>query len=188
MKPANKGRLSDEPVFNRRKASYYFLLKWISLAVIAGGVGSVCVHSFHYLMDMITGFLAGIQVPLPVWAVGGALLTGGIIYRLQPDAAGEGIPSYLQEVRSISSHIPFSVTFSKYFSSLATLATFGNGGVVGPLGCFCAGVVSTLRSDLWNGGRHREFSNVQPPDNLQLYPGRFRSPGGERTLTVLPFV
>ena len=89
-------------------------------------------------------FLGGIQVPIPVWTVGGALLTGGIIYRIQPDAAGEGMPSYLQEVRNIRSHLPFPVTFSKYFSSLVTIATFGNGGVVGPLGCFCAGVVSSL--------------------------------------------
>ena len=35
-------------------------------------------------------FLLKYPVPLPVYAVFGALITGGIIYKLQPEASGEG--------------------------------------------------------------------------------------------------
>jgi CIC family chloride channel protein len=40
--------------------------------------------------------------------------------------------------------LPFSVTFFKFWSALVTLSTFGNGGVVGPIGRVSAGIMSII--------------------------------------------
>ncbi|HDY87850.1 MAG TPA: chloride channel protein, partial [bacterium] len=71
-----------------------------------------------------------------------------IIYRFQPHAAGEGIPSYIRGMRIHRGNLLFSVTFFKYWAALATLSTFGNGGVVGPLGRVSAGVMSFIGGKL----------------------------------------
>ncbi len=127
-----------------RRASYFFLAKWICLAVLAGILGSFSVYSFQFLFITISSFLTSFKIPLPVWSLAGAAVAGGVFYRLQPDAAGEGVPSYLQGMNIHKGYLPLPVTIFKYFSALATLSTFGNGGVVGPLGRFSAGIMSTL--------------------------------------------
>lgn len=132
-------------------ASYIFLAKWIVLALLAGIIGSLSVYSFRYLLLSISLFFISIQLPefffsfpLPVFTVLGALLAGGIIYRIEPDAAGEGLPSYLQALNRNNGYLSVQVTIFKYISGLATLSTFGNGGVVGPLCRFAAGVMSGI--------------------------------------------
>ncbi len=83
------------------KASYIFLAKWIGLALLAGIIGSLSVYSFRRLLLSISSLFVSVQLPgllfsfpLPVFTVLGAVFAGGIIYRIQPDAAGEGLPSY----------------------------------------------------------------------------------------------
>ncbi len=130
------------------KLAYIYLLKWVFLSLLAGILGTIIVHSFKFLLSGITHFLLSHPVPQPVYAVFGALFTGGIIYKMQPDASGEGIPSYIQGIRFKEGSLPLSVTLFKYLSSLATLSTFGNGGVVGPVGRVSAGVMSFVSSGL----------------------------------------
>ncbi len=79
-----------------------------------------------------------------LYTIFGALITGGIIYRLEPDSSGEGIPSYIQGLRFHGGCLPLSVTLFKYLAGLTTLSTFGNGGVVGPLGRVSAGIMSFI--------------------------------------------
>ncbi|MBD3346946.1 MAG: hypothetical protein GF401_17980 [Chitinivibrionales bacterium] len=124
--------------------SYLYLIKWFFLSVSAGIVGSCVVRSFIFLSRLISSFLLSYPVPLPLWTVIGALVAGGVIYKLQPHAAGEGIPSYIRGIRTHKGDLLFSVTFFKYWAALATLSTFGNGGVIGPLGRTTAGIMSIL--------------------------------------------
>ena len=73
---------------------------------------------------------------------------GAVIYRVTPEAAGEGIPSYLRSLRHLQARLPLTVTLCKYFAALLTLSTFGNGGVVGPLGRVSAGLMSWITDRL----------------------------------------
>lgn len=134
------------------RLSYLYLLKWIVLSVIAGITGSVLVHFFVTFSTAILGTLSSFKLPLFLIPLIGALFAGGLIYRLQPDAAGEGIPSYIRGVRIHKGDLLFSVTFYKLFAALATVATLGNGGVVGPLGRVSAGIMAAAvgRLKKWN--------------------------------------
>jgi CIC family chloride channel protein len=136
-------------VSRQAKASYLYLLKWLTLSLSAGLVGSLTVRLFTLLLEGLSAFLLSFPLPLPVWSLAGALLVGGLIYRLEPAAAGEGIPSYLRGLNLRQGYLPFSVTFFKFWSALLTLATFGNGGVVGPVGRVSAGIMSKLGRSLY---------------------------------------
>lgn len=126
------------------RRSYLFLLKWVVLAVCAGIVGAFVVHGFSQLTAIVGVRLLGLPVPMFLWPVAGAIVAGVLIYRFQPDAAGEGMPSYMRGIRIDNGKLSFSVTFFKFCAALATIATFGNGGVVGPLGRVCAGILSAM--------------------------------------------
>lgn len=130
------------------KVSYIFLLKWVLLSLTAGILGSVTVQSFFFFLTAISDFLLKYPVPPPVYAVFGAIITGGIVYRLQPEASGEGIPSYIQGLKVYGGKLPSSVTIFKYIAGLVTLSTFGNGGLVGPVGRVTAGIMSFISSRL----------------------------------------
>ena len=127
------------------RSSLEYLGKWVVLACLGGLTASLSVALFNYLLAILSGYLSGFnQIPLPVWTVLGAIFTGAVLYRFQPDSAGEGIPSYIQSMRQHSGGFRFPVTVCKFFSGLITLSTFGNGGIVGPVGRFCAGLMSEL--------------------------------------------
>lgn len=122
-----------------------YLARWAFLAFLGGLTASLSVALFQYLLMSISGYLLSVpKVPLPVWTIIGAAFTGGVLYRFQPDAAGEGIPSYIQSMHLYHGRFPFPVTLFKFFSGLVTLSTFGNGGIVGPVGRFCAGLMSGI--------------------------------------------
>ena len=57
------------------------------------------------------------------------------------------MPSYIRGMRIHRGDLLFSVTFFKYWATLATLSTFGNGGVVGPLGRVSAGIMSFIEKN-----------------------------------------
>lgn len=129
---------------NDTKLSFTYLAKWIILAMLAGVIGTLVVHSFIYLLGLIRSLIAVSGVPIWVWPAAGAALVGGIIYRIQPHSAGEGIPSYIRGIRANQGKLEFSETFYKFWAALLTIATFGNGGVVGPLGRVTSGVMSYI--------------------------------------------
>ncbi len=129
---------------NATKLSFTYLAKWIILAMLAGVIGTLVVHSFIYLLGLIRSLIAVFGVPIWVWPAAGAALVGGIIYRIQPHSAGEGIPSYIRGIRVNQGRLEFSETFYKFWAALLTIATFGNGGVVGPLGRVTSGIMSYI--------------------------------------------
>ncbi len=124
--------------------SYIFLLKWIILSIIAGTVATLMVQAFILLSSAISTFITNASLPIWLWPVIGACIAGGIIYRIQPHAAGEGIPSYIRGIRIHNGDLLFSVTFFKYWAALVTISTFGNGGIVGPIGRASAGIMAFM--------------------------------------------
>jgi len=124
------------------KSSYIFLGKWILLAFLGGISGCFIVRSFIILTGSISTFLSTVPVPIFLWSILGAAVTGGILYKFEPHAAGEGIPAYIRDITKNKGIFSFSVTFFKYWSACATIATFGNGGILGPLGRVSAGIMS----------------------------------------------
>lgn len=130
------------------RLSYQYLLKWIILSITAGIIGSVLVHFFVKFTSAILSTVSSFKLPIFIIPLIGAGVAGGIIYRLQPHAAGEGIPSYIRGVRIHKGDLLFSVTFYKFFAALATVATLGNGGLVGPLGRVCAGIMAAIAGKL----------------------------------------
>ncbi len=129
---------------NSVKLSYIYLIKWIMLSVTAGIVGTLIVHCFIFLSTSLASSFLLLNIPLLIWPVAGAIIVGGIIYRIQPHAAGEGIPSYIRGVRIHEGNLLFSITFYKYWAALVTLTTLGNGGVVGPLGRVSSGAIAFI--------------------------------------------
>ena len=126
------------------KKSLLYLTKWIIIAIIAGTVGTSVVQLFAYLLETISSYLLNLQLPLPLWTILGAIITGALVYRIEPGASGEGIPSYLNGIRYNEGKLSFSQTFFKFWAALATLSTFGNGGLVGPLGRVSSGLMSSI--------------------------------------------
>ena len=132
------------------KLSLTYLGKWTILALLAGVIGSVVVHSFSYLLHSIRFFITGSGFPLWVWPVAGAAIVGGIVYKLQPQSAGEGVPSYIRGIRVNQGKLDLSETFYKFWAALLTLATFGSGGILGPLGRVTAGLMSFIEGKVNN--------------------------------------
>jgi CIC family chloride channel protein len=127
------------------------LLKWLIIGTVAGVSGLVVVGSFVFLVIGLHRLLWQTGIPLPLFALAGALVTGTVIYRIDPRCAGEGIPSYVHGHRTYGGRLDISETVGKYLASVATLGTFGNGGIVGPVGRVSAGVMSAIWQRL--GGR-----------------------------------
>ena len=130
------------------KLSFTYLAKWTILAVFAGVIGTLVVHSFIYLLGLTRTLIAASGIPIWIWPAAGAALVGGVVYRIQPHSAGEGIPSYIRGMRFDKGKLEFSETFYKFWAALLTIATFGNGGVVGPLGRVTSGIMSYIEGKI----------------------------------------
>lgn len=141
MKSNKKQLLSRE-----YRRSLAFLLKWTFIAVVSGIIGTGIVQGFNFILTKSSLFFSQTLGFLPVWPVIGALLCGALFYRFSPGSAGEGIPSYLQGLHKFQGILDPKETFFKFWAALSTLGTFGNGGLVGPLGRVSAGVMSFLAS------------------------------------------
>lgn len=133
------------PLFPREyNRSLLFLAKWTFVAIVSGFVGTGIVQGFNFIITKGGAFLEDIFQFLPVWTVAGALICGVFLYRIAPGSAGEGIPSYLRGLHRDKGILNSKDTFFKFFAALVTLGTFGNGGIVGPLGRVSSGIMSFL--------------------------------------------
>jgi len=126
------------------RSSYRYLLGWIALGAVAGVTGASVLALFTWLVDAGQRVLLASGVPIPVAAVVAALIVGGIVYRVSPDAAGEGVPSYLYALNRARARFPLLVTLMKFPAAVITLVGFGSGGVVGPVGRVSSGLVSLI--------------------------------------------
>lgn len=82
----------------------------------------------------------------------GALVCGLIIYRIKKEASGEGIPSYLDAVNLEQGKYNLRTTCLKFLAALATLATGGSGGILGPLARVNSGLSSFICQGLFKLG------------------------------------
>lgn len=128
------------------RSSYRYLLRWIALGGAAGVMGASVLALFTWLVDAGQGALLSTGVPVPLAAIAAALIVGGLVYRVSPDAAGEGIPSYLYALNRAHARFPLRVTLMKFPAAVITLMGFGSGGVVGPVGRVTSGLASLIGS------------------------------------------
>ncbi|MFP4521019.1 MAG: chloride channel protein [Fibrobacterota bacterium] len=129
---------------DKQRLTYIYLFKWSVIAIASGLICSSVVHIFSLIIDYSTSILSVLPVPVFLWPAIGAVIAGGIIYKLQIHAAGEGIPSYIRGVRIHEGELLTSVTFFKFWAAVFTLGFYGNGGIVGPLGRVCSGIMSFI--------------------------------------------
>lgn len=130
--------------------SFANLISWLVIALIAGFTGACLVRLFDVLLQLMHKGVMLTSVPLVFWPVLGALVVGGGIYKINKEAAGEGIPGYIQGIVYEQGNLNFRTTVMKFLAALLTLGTFGNGGIVGPLGRVSAGIGSSVEKRLHN--------------------------------------
>ena len=108
--------------------------------MVAGTLGALLVHGFSLTYTELL-HRVGLTGLHPVFvAAGAAVLVGGVLYRIAPGAAGEGVPAYLESVREDSSDLPLRDTIIKFPAAILTLGAYGSGGAVGPVGRVAAGL------------------------------------------------
>ncbi len=131
------------PAAESRRQSLLYLTGWLLSAAVSGLAGVLLLQGFRFILDILDGFiLSRPSVPLPAWPLLGALLAGGLIYRWEPRATGEGMPSYIEALQRNRGRFPLRVTLNKLLAALFTLSFWGSGGLVGPLGRVNAGLMS----------------------------------------------
>lgn len=129
------------PTEERRSLRY--LWKWTLIALVSGAVGVTVTYGFVFLLNGVNALLPRNFLLLP-WAIGAALIVSGIFHRFCPDAWGEGFPSYRHGLTHHYGVFPPRVTLVKLATGFFTLATYGNGGITGPLGRVTSGLTSQL--------------------------------------------
>lgn len=128
----------------QRKRTWMYLLNWLIIALAAGLCGPVLVHGFLFGMRFIQ---SGLQLPwwgILLYACGGALLTGAVVYKIKPGVIGEGVPAYILSVRGSSGHWGLSRSVLKYIAGFITVTAYGNGGIVGPVGRSGSGLAAAV--------------------------------------------
>lgn len=123
--------------------SLNYLGSWCLIALVSGTIGVVITGGFLFVLDRALKTWVHLGWNIILVAVSGALLAA-LISRIEPESRGEGIPSYIHGVEEKGGYLSFKAGVVKLFSSLATLATWGCGGIVGPIGRVSAGLSSTL--------------------------------------------
>ncbi len=125
--------------------TYELLLRWVTVALVAGICGNVVVQLTGFLIDTMQNFLRSFTlIPPLVWPILGAFPVGLVVYNLMPGAMGEGVPSYLEAVRNHDGHLSTRETLFNAFALVITLGTLGAGGILGPSGRLNAGLLSGI--------------------------------------------
>lgn len=121
-----------------------FLLTWLFIALLSGFSGSWFIFFSLKIFQYMNRIIRTVSVPLFLWPLAGAVFLGMLVYRREPRAKGEGMPSYLICMREGNGRLSARETFYKYWAAMITLGTIGNGGFLGPLGRVHAGMMSFL--------------------------------------------
>lgn len=123
--------------------SLRYMGSWILIALCSALLGVLAVSLFLSTLTLVKEVLSGAgPLVIPI-AVFGAVIAA-MISRIEPRSRGEGIPSYIRGVRDDGGYLPFRASIVKLFSSFATIASWGNGGLTGPLGRVVSGISSGL--------------------------------------------
>lgn len=130
------------PFMRENRASYGYLLRWVVTATIAGLVAAATVHGVQLAIELVLLQPGYRTVPAPVWAVVAALLSGAFLFRVAPDAAGEGMPSYIEALERRLARFPRRATAWKLPATVVAILGFGCGGMVGPVGRAVSGAMA----------------------------------------------
>ncbi len=124
------------------------LLSLINIYVLQGIVG----YSDVSIVSGVRRFTLPWEIPvfrqwlLPVSAGVGGLITGLIVYRFAPEAAGHGTDEVIHSYHHDHGRIRLRVSVVKLISSAITIGTGGSGGKEGPIAQIGAGFGSYLCS------------------------------------------
>ncbi|HEY8418038.1 MAG TPA: chloride channel protein [Limnochordales bacterium] len=121
------------------------LLKWLVLSTLAGavaGLGAVVfLKGLHSAVDQMARITPGWRLALlPV--MGG--LSGWIVWRFAPQAAGHGTEAVIAAVHERDGDIPFRVVPVKALATIVSLAGGGSAGKEGPCTQIGSGLASAL--------------------------------------------
>lgn len=148
-----------------------YLRKWLVLGSLIGVVAGVGAILFTEALDaanhLLLGTLGGYHTPLPVgegnvassshvpgpWAVpivvgAGGLLSGILVNRLAPEAAGHGTDAAIDAVHHNPTGIRPRVSVVKIVSSAITIGSGGSGGREGPTAQISSSFASFLARKL----------------------------------------
>lgn len=139
--------LSDEA-----RGSLALLGKWLIVAFLGGVFGSIVANSFLFLLETLSSLVARLRLPGFLLPALGAIIVGNALYALEPEASGEGIPSYIRAVNQRGGFLRLRSTLFKYLAALLTLSFRGSGGVVGPTCRVTAGLMSNVSGLLERAG------------------------------------
>ena len=105
------------------KKSLLFLLKWFFIAILAGIIAPLLLVLFRFVLDSLFILWNSSKIPLPVIPVIGAVAAGAVIYRISPEATGEGIPSYISALKHDNGVLDGKVTVFKFIAALIRIRT-----------------------------------------------------------------
>ncbi|MCG8479767.1 MAG: chloride channel protein [Spirochaetales bacterium] len=125
-----------------------FILRWSIQALAAGVIGAVLVRAFTFFVVRLDALFVAYSLHPVVVAAVAAAVVGSVVYRFAPGASGEGIPAYLESVRSSGVHMPVRDTILKFPAAVLTIACYGSGGAIGPVGRVASGLAQALTIQL----------------------------------------
>jgi chloride channel protein, CIC family len=155
--------------------------RWTFLYVGIGLIAGLASIVFYYLcqlgMRLFMDYLAGLRLPAahgeyPLFTPGdgefvrwvllvlpacGGLLSGWLVYKFAPEAAGGGNDAAIHAYHNGDAHIRARVPLVKTLATVITLTTGGSGGREGPIAQICAGLGSFLGTKLGISVRERRI-------------------------------
>ncbi len=141
----------------KNEGTLNYILRWSLTSLIIGTASGVVVYLFKRAV-LFFSQLPALQILVYAGPALGGLIIGLVFYRIEPEARGEGMPTYIQTVNGNKGFVPLRLTVCKYLAGLFTLGFGGSGGFVGPMALVNGGVGSFLARNL------RRFSH---PFNLK---------------------
>ena len=102
----------------------------MAVAIVSGVVASAVLALFQVTLTAGRTLLDASGLPPIVVGVVGAFAVGIAIYRIAPDAAGEGIPAYITHLNRYGSKFPLGTTIAKLIASAMTFLCYGSGGLL----------------------------------------------------------
>lgn len=116
------------------------LFRWSAVGLTVGPICGYVVVVFKRMATASGGVLyrepSGWHYLLPF---AGAVVAA-LLYLFVPRAAGEGMPAYVDAIRSDDGRMPLRVTVAKFFSAVVVLVSGGSGGMVGPVARITGGL------------------------------------------------
>jgi CIC family chloride channel protein len=121
------------------------LIRWAVVAVVFGVISGCVVHGIRELLLLLVSLRRLSPGPLffTLPAIGAAI-NGFGVYRLDREARGDGLYTYIKVAGDSRVRLGFRFVLLKILATLATIGSGARGGLVGPLVAIHAGIGVTL--------------------------------------------